>query len=94
MRKFLMRFPFLLGLGLGLFFGIVGGLIFGQQFGIGFGVPWAPGGRWLIIAIIGAMIPVSPWLVLSPLMARKIRNRTCTALQVLVDNASYAVKVA
>ena len=41
MRRFLMRFPFLLGLGLGLFFGVGGGLMFGQLFGVGFGVPWA-----------------------------------------------------
>lgn len=39
MRRFLMRFPFMLGLG--LYFGVVGGIAFGRQFGVGFGVPWA-----------------------------------------------------
>ena len=87
MRRFLMRFPFLLGLGLGLLFAVVGGLHFGRQHGIGFGVPWAPGWRWLIVAFGGAMLPVTPWLVLSPLMSRMILKRTQRALEVLVRNA-------
>jgi hypothetical protein len=87
MRRFLMRFPFLLGLGLGLLFAVVGGLHFGRQNGIGFGVPWAPGWRWLVVAFGGAMLPVTPWLVLSPLMSRMILKRTQRALEVLVRNA-------
>ncbi len=86
MRRFLMRFPFLLGLGLGLLFGVVGGFAFGQQFG-GFGVPWAQGLTWMIVAIGAAMLPVTPWLLISPLMCRMLRTRTENALTTLVQNS-------
>lgn len=85
MRRFLMRFPFLLGLGLGLFFGIGGGFMFGRQFGVGFGVPWAQGWTWMFFSIGVAMLPVAPWLFLSPMMSNMIRTRT--------QNALYAIEV-
>lgn len=87
MRRFLMRFPFILGLGLGLFFGVVGGFVFGRQFGVGFGVPWAQGLTWMCVAIGGAVLPVTPWLFLSPIMSNRIRTRTQNALATLVQNA-------
>ena len=87
MRRFLMRFPFILGLGLGLVFGIVGGVAFGRQFGVGFGVPWAQGLTWMLFAIGGAMLPVFPWLFLSPMMSKTVRTRTQSALTTLVTNA-------
>lgn len=86
MRRFLMRFPFLPGLGLGLLFGIIGGLTFRRQFGVGFGVPWAQGLAWMLFAIGGA-IPVTPWLFFSPVLSNMIRTRTQTALTTLVQNA-------
>jgi len=94
MRRFLMRFPFILGLALGLLFGVVGGFTFGRQFGVGFGVPWAQGWTWLLVAVGGAMLPVSPWLFLSPLMSRRIRTRTQNALVTLVQNAVQLPKAA
>jgi hypothetical protein len=87
MRRFLMRFPFLLGIGLGLLFGVIGGLVFGRQFGVGFGVPWAQGWTWMLIAFGGALLPVTPWLFLSPMMSNMIRTRTQDALTTLVKNA-------
>jgi hypothetical protein len=87
MRRFLMRFPFMLGLGLGLLFGVVGGLVFGQQFGVGFGVPWAQGFTWMLLAIGAAMLPVAPWLFLSPMISKMIQTRTQNALTTLVTNA-------
>ena len=87
MRRFLMRFPLLLGLGLGVFFGVVMGLLFGQQFGVGFGVPGAKGWMWMLVAVSGAMLPVSPWLFLSPMISNSIRKRTQQALTSLVNNA-------
>ena len=94
MRRFLMRFPFILGLALGLLFGVVGGFTFGRQFGVGFGVPWAQGWTWLLVAIGGAMLPVSPWLFLSPMMSNMIRTRTQNALATLVQNAVQLPKTA
>ncbi len=87
MRRFLMRFPFILGLGLGLFLGVGGGIAFGRQFGVGFGVPWAQGWTWLLVAIGGAMLPVTPWLFLSPMMSNLVRTRTQNALATLVQNS-------
>jgi hypothetical protein len=94
MERFLMRFPFLLGLGMGLFFGVAGGLLFGRQFGVGFGVPWAQGWRWMLLAFGGAMLPVAPWLILSPLMSRMIRRRTQNAVETLIHNAAFATQPA
>ncbi len=94
MQRFLMRFPFLLGLGLGLLIGVGGGLLFGHQFGVGFGVPWAQGWQWMVVAIGGAMLPVAPWLILSPLMAKMIRKRTQDAVETLVRNAAFCSKPA
>jgi hypothetical protein len=94
MRRFLMRFPFMLGLGLGLFFGIFGGIVFGQQFGVGFGVPWAQGMTWIVLAICVAMLPVAPWLFLSPMMSQMIQRRTQNALTTLVTNAVQMPKTA
>lgn len=88
MQRFLMWFPFLLGLGLGIFFGIGGGFLFGQIFGVGFGVPQAQGWKWMLVAVGGAMIPVSPWLILTPILCRMIRKRTQNAVEVLVRNAT------
>lgn len=88
MRRFLMTFPFFLGMGLGLLFGISSGVVLGQAFGIGFGVPWAPGWQWLLFAMGISFLPVAPWLVLSPLIARSIAKRTRNALDLLVINAS------
>lgn len=87
MRRFLMRFPLVLGLGLGLFFGVCGGLLFGRQFGVGFGVPWAQGWMWLLVSLGFALLPVSPWLFLSPMMSNMIQTRTQSALTTLVQNA-------
>jgi hypothetical protein len=92
MRRFLMRFPFLLGFGLAAFFAIGGGVFFGQLFGVGFGVPWAQGGRWVAMAMIFGILPVAPWVVISPLMVRMIRKRTHQALDVLAHNSSLTVR--
>ncbi|MFO0939889.1 MAG: hypothetical protein U0930_03905 [Pirellulales bacterium] len=87
MRRFLMSFPFLLGLGLGLLFGVGGGLLFGRNFGVGFGVPWAQGWNWMLFTLALSVLPVAPWLFLSPMIAGSIRNRTQQALSTLANNA-------
>jgi hypothetical protein len=87
MRRFLMRFPFMLGLGLSLVFCLGGGVLLGQQFQVGFGVPWAQGWRWMLVSIGGSMLPVAPWLVLSPLMSNLVLVRTQRALKTLAENA-------
>jgi hypothetical protein len=94
MQRFLMRFPFMLGLGLGLFFGVVGGVVFCRQFGVGFGVPWAQGLTWMLLAVGVAMLPVSPWLFLSPMMSKMTRTRTQNALTTFVNNAVQIPKTA
>lgn len=42
-------------------------------------------------ALVAAFIPLvvtAPWLIIGPLMARWIHQRTCAALQTLVDNCA------
>jgi hypothetical protein len=92
MQRFLMRFPLLLGLGLGLFFGICSGLLFGQQFGIGLGIAGVQGWKWLLLAIGFSMLPVAPWLILSPLIAKSFRKRTQDAIETLIRNAAFSAK--
>jgi hypothetical protein len=92
MRRFLVRFPLLLGLGLGLFFGVVGGLLIGQQSGVGFGIGAIQGWKWMLLALGGSMLPVAPWLILSPLIAKSIRKRTQNAIEILVRNAVFTGK--
>lgn len=87
MHRFLMRFPFLLGIGLGLLFGVGGGLLFGRNFGVGFGVPWAQGWAWMLFALTLSFLPVAPWLFLSPMIAGSVRTRTQQALSTLANNA-------
>jgi hypothetical protein len=92
MQKFLMWFPWLLGIGLGLLLGVGGGILFGQQFGVGFGVPWANGWQWIAFAFGVAILPVAPWLFLSPIVARRIRQRTQAAIETLVRNAALSAQ--
>jgi hypothetical protein len=94
MRRFLMRFPFLLGLGLGAFFAVFGGVLFGQLFGVGFGVPGMAGWRWAALTLAMGMLPSVPWIVISPMMIRRIRERTHRALDVLVSNSTFASRAA
>lgn len=91
-RRFLIWFPFLLGLGLGAVFAAVGGIVFGQKYGVGFGVPWAQGWRWVVAAMAFAMLPVTPWLFLSPLTTKIVRKRTQRALETLAGNAVLTTK--
>jgi hypothetical protein len=92
MQRFLIRFPLLLGLVLGLLFCVIGGRVFGQQFGLGFGVPWAQGWRWILVTFGLTMLPVTPWLILSPWIGNMIRCRTQQALNTLVTNAVQMTK--
>jgi hypothetical protein len=88
MQRFVRWFPIALGLGLGVVLGIVQGIVLGRQAGIDFGVPWAPGWKWMALTIAGCLIPVSPWLVLSPMIARSLERRTRSALDTLLVNAA------
>jgi hypothetical protein len=90
MRRFVTWFPLLLGLGLGLLFVVVGGVLLGQHNGAGFGVAWAQGWRWILVAMGAAMLPVLPWLLLSPMIARRILHSTQAAFETLVSNAGFA----
>jgi len=87
MQRFLTWFPLILGLSLGTIFAIAGGFGFGRAAGIPFGVPWAQGFRWILAAYAMALMPVAPWLLLSPWLIRVIRKRTNSALETLLQNA-------
>jgi hypothetical protein len=85
LQKFVKFFPLFLGLGLGLFFGIGGGFLFGNQSGVGFGIPGVPHWKWFVASMGFSFIPISPWLVLSPMMSRRILRRTQEALNSFME---------
>lgn len=85
MQRFLKWFPISLGLGLFLVLGPILGIVFGQAFGVGFGAPFAAGGNWWLLSTL-ALLPVAPWLVLSPLMGRGIERRSRRALDRLCSS--------
>lgn len=90
MRRFITRFPLMLGLGMGVAFGVAATVVMGLQFGFRFGAPGAPGWKWLLVATCMPLLPVMPWIFLGPKMVRKIRQRTQDALETLVNNAALA----
>jgi len=75
-------------------FAVFGGVFFGMLFDVGFGAPGAAGWRWVAITMALGLLPTTPWVVISPLMVRMIRNRTQRALDVLANNACYAARPA
>lgn len=93
MQRFLTWFPWILGLSLGTIFALAGGIGFGRAAGIPFGVPWAQGFNWILAAYAMALLPVAPWLFLSPWLIRVIRNRTRVALETLLQNAVIRTKL-
>ncbi|MFN9639114.1 MAG: hypothetical protein ACK56W_03690 [Pirellula sp.] len=92
MQRFLNRFPLLLGLVLGILFCLIGGFVIGQQFGVGFGAPWAQGWKWMLVTFGFSMLPVTPWIFLSPWIGKMLRTRTQLALNALVTNAVQMTK--
>lgn len=90
MRRFLTIFPLAMAAGFAAFFGLGMGFMFGRTFGVGFGVPFAPGWRWFAFIAPIAVLPLAPWLFLSPMFARSIRSRTLRSLDTLLSNISVA----
>lgn len=76
MRKFLLWFPLLLGLGLGLL-----GLLVQLMLGVG-----VPNAAWMLAAL-GPMA-VLPWAFIGPWMAGRIVRQTERAVDTLVHNAA------
>ncbi len=66
------------------YFAVFGGVFFGMLFDVGFG---APGSSWVAITMALGRLPTAPWVFISLLMVRMIRNRTQRALAVLANNA-------
>jgi hypothetical protein len=93
MRRFIIRFPLLLGLVLGVLFAL-GGWVLGQPFPMGVGVPGAREWKWFALAMAAGLLPVAPWLFLGPVIASMVRTRTERALTSLVQNAVRMTKVA
>jgi hypothetical protein len=90
MRRFLRWFPLLLGLGLGLLFAVLGAVVWEGKFDVGLGLPWPPGLQWFVATMALGILPVVPWLFISPLLIRMVRRRTERALDVLANNAAFA----
>jgi hypothetical protein len=93
MERFLKWFPLGLGMALGTLFAFVGGIGFGRALGVPFGVPWAQGLNWIVVAYALALLPISPWLFISPWLIGMIRKRTMEALNTLLHNAVMKAKL-
>lgn len=88
MRSFLMQFPWILGAGLGLLFAALGRAL--QGFALPFGLGPAlgrPDLDWLLNGLAVGLLPVAPWLIVSPLMSHWIQQRTEHALDTLIANS-------
>lgn len=81
MRRLLVYLPLGLAVFFVLLFGVIGGVVWGA--GIG-----AVGWQWLLRITPVAVLPLAPWLVISPLMMRWIRGRTECALDGLLANVA------
>lgn len=88
MRSFLTQFPWILGSGLGLLFASLGSAL--QGFALPFGLGPAVGRPdldWLLNGLAVGLLPVAPWIIVSPLMSNWIQQRTEHALDTLTANA-------
>jgi hypothetical protein len=95
LRRFMIRFPLLLGLGLGSVFAAIllvvflGFYLYGADFGPAWTVAWLSP----LLAIAVSLLSVSPWIFLAPWIRRHLERKTKDALDTLMINVSHAAKV-
>lgn len=92
MKRFLTVFPASMAVGFAIFFGIGMGIWSGQIFGVGFGVPFLQGWHWTLAIVPIAVLPLCPWLILSPMMTRALAAKTSRALDTLLTNIEAAAR--
>jgi hypothetical protein len=96
LRRFMIRFPLLLGLGLGCIFAVISLIVFlgFYLYGADFGPAWTV--AWLspLFAIAVSLLSVSPWFFLAPWIRRHLERKTTFALDTLMTNVSHAAKMA
>jgi hypothetical protein len=83
MRRFLYLFPLGMAAAFALIFGVGMGFVGGVMLDLG--LPFPPGWEWASLAIL-SVLPLSPWLVLSPFIAGRTHRRTVQALDGLLAN--------
>lgn len=89
MRRFMLVFPLVLGLGLGCGFAILNylSIVNFQFFGVN-GVPVAAPWAAPMAGLLLGLLPTVPWLFLAPWIARRLQAQTRRALQTLLRNAA------
>jgi hypothetical protein len=96
LRRFMIQFPLLLGLGLGSVFAVILLMVFMgfYLYGADFGPAWTM--AWLspLLAIVISLLSVSPWFFLAPWIRRHLERKTNVALDTLLINISHSAKVA
>ena len=96
LRRFMIRFPLLLGLGLGSVFAVIllsvflGFYCYGADFGPAWTIAWLSP----LLAILTSLLSVLPWYFLAPCIRRHIERKTTVALGTLMTNVCHAAKVA
>jgi len=96
LRRFMIRFPLLLALGLGSVFALILIVVFLGFYlaGADFGPAWPI--AWLspALAIAISLLSVSPWFFLAPWIRRHLEGKTAAALDTMMTNVCHAAKVA
>lgn len=96
LRRLMVRFPLLLGLGLGAFFAltmlsvIVGVCLYAWD------IRGLPTVFWLspFFGMLTPLLAVSPWFFLAPWLRQHLQRRTTNALDTLLINVCHAAQVA
>lgn len=96
LRRFMFRFPLLLGLGLGSAFAVMMTAMLvvirltGVRFDFGAPIVW-----WLpILALLPALLAVSPWVVLAPWIRHHLERKTTVAIETLMANLCHLATIA
>lgn len=96
LRRFMIRFPLLLGIGIGSVFAVILSVVFLVLYilGVDMGPAWAI--AWLspLMAFGIALTSVSPWIFLAPWITRHLQRKTADALDTLMTNVSHAAEMA
>ena len=95
LRRFMIRFPLLLGLGIGLAFAVImlAAIIGMHLSGIDFGaattvVWWSP-----LLVMLPALLAVSPWVFLAPWIRQHLERKTTAAIDTLMVNVCHTFRM-
>ena len=95
LRRFMIRFPLLLGLGLGIAFAVITLLVLAGLYVSGVDFASVSPVFWLAPRLVFAtsLLSVAPWIVLAPWIRRRLEQKTAAALDTFLINVRHAAQV-